>query len=86
MGYIFLINKNRWVLDTPEKEKKMEKTVCFKVEYTVQMSEKMFNKMKDQDGNYIREKLLDDGYLKKGKFFAKTVVGKIKDFDTEETI
>lgn len=84
MAYIFLIDKNKWVKEGPEKEKQMDKTVTFKVEYTVQMTEAKFNSLKDKDGNYIRTKLLDDGFLKKQKFFAKTICGKVKDFDTFE--
>ena len=83
MGYIFLVKENKWVLDTPEKEKTMEKTLCFKVEYTIQADEKIFDKLKDENGNYIREKLLDEKNFKKSAFFAKNLVGKVKDFEME---
>ena len=80
----YVATKNGWVKDIKKGEKTMDKTVTFKVEYTVQMSEAQFEKLKDSEGNYIREKLLDDGRLKKSKFFAKNLVGKVKDFDTYE--
>ena len=62
----------------------MDKTVTFRVEYMVQITEKEFEKLKDADGNYIKEKLLSDATFKKAKFFSKTLYGKVKDFDTNE--
>lgn len=79
----YVTTKDGWVKDVKKGEKKMDKTVTFKVEYTVQISEKAFEKLRDENGNYIREKLLSDSTFRNAKFFAKNLIGKVKDFDTE---
>jgi hypothetical protein len=62
----------------------MEKTITFKAEYTIQIDEKYLDKLKDENGNYIKEKLLEEKNFKKASFFAKNLVGKVKDFEMGE--
>ena len=54
----------------------MEKTITFKAEYTIQIDEKYLDKLKDENG---KEK-----NFKKASFFAKNLVGKVKDFEMGE--
>lgn len=59
----------------------MERTITFKVEYTIQLSEKEYQKLLLEDGVTLdKEKLLNEKNFKKAVFFGKSIVGKIKNF------